>query len=49
LQAIDHTVDPRNMHEPTPQKLIKASESFAQEARLVDFHEPNKVFVQPCA
>lgn len=41
--AIDHTVDPRNMHEATPQKLIKASESFAEEANIVDFHQPNTV------
>eukprot|EP00128_Syssomonas_multiformis_P016067 Colp12_sorted_trinity150504_noHs@492 len=43
--AIDHTVDPRNMEEPTPQKLIKASRDFAKEANLTDFHEPNQTIL----
>jgi homoaconitase/3-isopropylmalate dehydratase large subunit len=39
--AIDHTVDPRINHLPKPAGLIKASESFAKEAKLVDFYKPN--------
>ncbi|KAI8052450.1 hypothetical protein BDF22DRAFT_726110 [Syncephalis plumigaleata] len=39
--AIDHTVDPRINDQPKPQELIKASKTFAEEAELVDFYEPN--------
>ncbi|CAG8544302.1 4269_t:CDS:2 [Paraglomus occultum] len=39
--AIDHTVDPRINHLPKPTELIKASENFAKEAKLVDFYRPN--------
>ncbi|GBB85974.1 hypothetical protein RclHR1_12400002 [Rhizophagus clarus] len=39
--AIDHTVDPRINHLPKPAELIKASETFAKEAKLVDFYKPN--------
>ncbi|CAG8577318.1 8652_t:CDS:2 [Diversispora eburnea] len=39
--AIDHTVDPRINHLPKPAELIQASESFAKEAKLVDFYRPN--------
>lgn len=43
--AIDHTVDPRINHLPKPQELIKASESFAKEAGLVDFYGPNQTIL----
>ncbi|CAJ0746258.1 642_t:CDS:2 [Entrophospora sp. SA101] len=39
--AIDHSVDPRINHLPKPKGLIKASEEFAKEAKLVDFYKPN--------
>ncbi|CAG8534300.1 6672_t:CDS:2 [Cetraspora pellucida] len=39
--AIDHTVDPRINHLPKPAGLIKASEHFAKEAKIVDFYRPN--------
>ncbi|KAL1920930.1 uncharacterized protein VTP21DRAFT_11565 [Calcarisporiella thermophila] len=39
--AIDHTVDPRINDQPKPRELIAASESFAKEAKLLDFHRPN--------
>ena len=38
--AIDHTVDPSNYHMPKPKDLIEASERFAKEAKLTDFHGP---------
>jgi len=39
--AIDHTVDPRINHLGKAKDLIKASEDFAKEAKLVDFYTPN--------
>ncbi|KAF0442180.1 3-isopropylmalate dehydrogenase [Gigaspora margarita] len=39
--AIDHTVDPRINHLPKPAGLIKASETFAKEAKIIDFYRPN--------
>ncbi|KAJ2610927.1 hypothetical protein H4S08_003401 [Coemansia sp. RSA 1365] len=39
--AIDHTTDPRNMHQAKPKELVSTSEGFAEEAHLVDFYRPN--------
>ena len=35
--AVDHTVDPRNYHEPKPTALIKLAEDFVAETGLTDF------------
>ncbi|KAL7752439.1 hypothetical protein RI367_001973 [Sorochytrium milnesiophthora] len=43
--AIDHTVDPSINHMAKPQSLIKASERFAREAKLTDFHGPNQTIL----
>ena len=43
--AIDHTVDPSNYHLPKPKELIDASERFAKEAKLTDFHGPNQTIL----
>ncbi|KNE71305.1 3-isopropylmalate dehydrogenase [Allomyces macrogynus ATCC 38327] len=43
--AIDHTVDPKIMHQAKPQALIAASERFAKEAGLTDFHGPNQTIL----
>ena len=39
--AVDHTVDPRNYHEPKPSALIKLAEDFAEETGITDFWRPN--------
>lgn len=43
--AIDHTVDPSIYHLPKPKELISASEQFAKEAKLTDFHGPNQTIL----
>jgi len=43
--AVDHTVDPSNYHMPKPRELINASESFAKEANLIDYHGPNQTIL----
>jgi homoaconitase/3-isopropylmalate dehydratase large subunit len=43
--AIDHTVDPSIYHLPKPKELISASEQFAKEAQLTDFHGPNETIL----
>ncbi|KAI8319528.1 aconitase iron-sulfur domain-containing protein [Martensiomyces pterosporus] len=39
--AVDHTVDPRIMHQAKPKELVSTSAAFAEEAHLVDFYRPN--------
>ncbi|KAI9173305.1 hypothetical protein H9P43_007436 [Blastocladiella emersonii ATCC 22665] len=43
--AIDHTVDPRINDQEKPRGLIAASERFAREAQLTDFHGPNQTIL----
>ena len=43
--AIDHTVDPSINDQPKPRELISASEKFAKEAKLTDFHGPNQTIL----
>ncbi|KAI8929966.1 Isocitrate/isopropylmalate dehydrogenase-domain-containing protein [Entophlyctis helioformis] len=43
--AIDHTVDPSINHQEKPKELIAASEQFAKEAKLTDFHGPNQTIL----
>ncbi|ORZ31677.1 putative 3-isopropylmalate dehydratase large subunit [Catenaria anguillulae PL171] len=43
--AIDHTVDPSINHLPKARGLIQASEDFAKEAQLTDFHGPNQTIL----
>ena len=39
--AVDHTVDPRNYHEPKPSALIKLADDFAAETGITDYWRPN--------
>jgi len=39
--AVDHTVDPRNYHEPKPSALIKLADEFAEETGITDYWRPN--------
>lgn len=39
--AVDHTVDPRNYHEPKPSALIKLADEFAAETGITDYWRPN--------
>lgn len=43
--AIDHTVDPSINDQPKPRQLIQASERFAKEVGLRDFHGPNQTIL----
>ena len=43
--AVDHTVDPKIYHEKKPKELIYASECFAKEAKLKDYHGPNETIL----
>ena len=35
--AVDHTVDPRNYHEPKPSALVKLADDFATETKIDDY------------
>ena len=35
--AVDHTVDPRNYHEPKPSALVKLADEFAAETKIDDY------------
>ena len=39
--AVDHTVDPRNYHEPKPAALIKLADDFVEETGITDYWRPN--------
>eukprot|EP00127_Corallochytrium_limacisporum_P001789 Clim_evm5s82 gene=Clim_evmTU5s82 len=43
--AVDHTVDPRNYHEPKQKKLITQAENFAKEAGLSEYQPPNQTIL----
>jgi hypothetical protein len=43
--AVDHTVDPSINHLEKPRELIAASEAFAKEAALTDYHGPNQTIL----
>ncbi|CEM31066.1 unnamed protein product [Vitrella brassicaformis CCMP3155] len=40
--AVDHSVDPRNYHEPVIQKRIQACKEFADKVALEDYFGPNE-------
>ena len=39
--AVDHTVDPRNYHEPKAAALIKLADDFVAETGIADYWRPN--------
>ena len=39
--AVDHTVDPRNYHEPKASALIKLADEFVAETGIADYWRPN--------
>lgn len=43
--AVDHTVDPRVNHQEQQKMMIKASEDFAEEAKLTNYQGVNQTIL----